>query len=268
MRPPLFLVGAQRSGTTALAHVLSEQTHAQQQGVFTVNGKLWYLLLRWLDAGDLEARHFRADEVCHALRRRPAQGVAAQDWLASAEGALRELARRVAAGAYPASRDGVLAARRAVAAAAVGAAPWGDKYNEYLLELPELDATFPAARWIFLSRDPTEVVASMLAWTGDRPWNPAARQDAESKWASWNGRWLAFRSGLDPGRVLELDYAEVCSGAARPALQRFTGLDLSRALADYRRREQRPRAEVSAAAERVWATVRDDRWRAAVRPAR
>jgi sulfotransferase family protein len=256
VRPPLFLVGAQRSGTTALAHAISAQSHAQRKGVFTVNGKLWYFVLRWLDADDLAARHFRADEISHALRRRPAQGAAASEWLAAADGALRALAGRVSRGAYPASRVGVLSARRDLAAAVAGPQGWGDKYNEYLMQLPELHATFPDARWIFLRRDPAEVIVSMLAWTGDRPWNPATAQDAEAKWVHWNSRWLAFRSRLRPGQVLEIDYADMCSGAAHRPVEEFTQLDLSEPLSGYRRRSG-DRASVSPEAERVWMALRD-----------
>jgi len=261
MRPPLFLVGAQRSGTTALAHAISGQVHAQHGGVFTVNGKLWYLLLRWLDVADLEARHFRADEVCYALRRRPAQGAGAAEWLSRADGALRVMAAEVASGVYPADPAGVRQACRAVAAAVAGAAPWGDKYNEYLLQLPELRATFPEARWLFLRRHPAEVVASMTEWTGVRPWNPASPRDCEAKWMSWNRRWLSFRSGLTPDRVLELDYADLCSGAANRAVQEFTELDLTAALRGYRNRRS-PGLAASPEADRVWARLRDDGWRA------
>jgi hypothetical protein len=249
---PLFLVGAQRSGTTALAHALSAQYPAQRHGTFTVNGKLWYFVVRWLDAGDLAARHFRADEIGHALRRRPAQGAAAAEWLGRVDGALGDLAGHVARGRYAATRDGVLAARRDLAGAIAGPRPWGDKYNEYLLQLPELHATFPDARWIFLRRHPAEVIASMLAWAGDRPWNPAAGCDAEAKWRYWNSRWLAFRSSLRPSRLLELDYEDLCSGTAHQAVQEFTQLDLSEPLRDYRRRGGGRQATVSTAAERLW----------------
>jgi hypothetical protein len=254
--PPLFLVGAQRSGTTALAHAISAQAHAQREGVFTVNGKLWYFLVRWLDADDLAARHFRADEISHALRRRPAQGAAADEWLAQADRALRALARRVSRGQYAPDRAGVLSARRDLAAEMAGPDWWGDKYNEYLMQLPELHDTFPDARWIFLSRDPSEVISSMLAWTGDRPWNPVTRQDAEAKWAAWNSRWLAFRDQLKPSQFLEIDYADLCSGAAHPAVQEFTELDLSEPLSSYRRRSSGG-AAVSAQGQRVWTALRD-----------
>jgi hypothetical protein len=97
----------------------------------------------------------------------------------------------------------------------------------------------------------------MLAWTGDRPWNPVTAGDAEAKWVAWNSRWLAFRSSLKPSQVLELDYAELCSGAAHQVVQDFTQLDLSGPLPGYRRRDGGTPAAVSAEAERVWSALGD-----------
>lgn len=255
MRPPLFVVGAQRSGTTVLAHAISAQYPVQRHGTFTVNGKLWYFVLRWLGIDDLAARHARADEISHALRRRPAEGTAAEPWLRRADSALHALAVRVARGGYPVSKAGLLAARRDLAAAVAGDEPWGDKYNEYLLQLPALHATFPDARWLFLRRNPAEVVASMLAWTGNRPWNPGTVRDAEAKWVAWNRHWLAFRPALKQSQVLELDYADLCSGQAHRMVQDFTELDLAESLRNYQRRDGPAPAAVSAETRRVWADL-------------
>ncbi len=87
---------------------------------------------------------------------------------------------------------------RRVCAEAYGPGPWGDKSNEYLLELAWLHATFPDARWVFLVREPGETVASMLAWTEYRPWNPGNALDASAKWAYWTSRWLGFRDTVPP----------------------------------------------------------------------
>jgi hypothetical protein len=83
---------------------------------------------------------------------------------------------------------------------------WGDKYNEYLLDLPFLNELFPQAVWIFLVRDPRQVVASMLEWSGDRPWNPREQEACSRKWSAWNNRWLEFRSRIPKARRIELLY--------------------------------------------------------------
>src|SRR4051812_36557269 len=93
---PVFLVGAQRSGTTALASCLSA-AFARRGGTFTVNGKLLYVLSRWMRPEDLHGRHLRTDEMLHALRRRSVWGVGSEQWLERAESALRAAAADVAA---------------------------------------------------------------------------------------------------------------------------------------------------------------------------
>ena len=255
MKAPLLLVGAQRSGTTALAHLLSA-AYAEQGGLFTVNGKLWYVLRRWLTPDDLRGRHLRADEMVHALQRRPAQGAGAQLWLADTEHALRWAARAVGEGRYPATTQGARALALDVEARVYGRKPWGDKYNEYLLDLPFLYELFPAARWIMLFRHPAEVATSMLAWTGDRPWNPATVADAEAKWTAWNRCWLDFRDRLHCGQAIEIDYGDLCTGDALARLTEFTGFDLSTYIGAFvRSSPPRAWAGIGPAAASTWARL-------------
>ncbi|MCW2640543.1 MAG: sulfotransferase [Dactylosporangium sp.] len=222
---PLLLVGAQRSGTTALGHALSAG-YADRGGCFTVNGKLFYLTARWIRADDLAARHLRADELCHALARHPAGGAEAQRWHERVESALRAAAGRAAAGGYDLDAQPETAVVREVAAAAYGDVPWGDKYNEYLLDLPYLHRLYPRARWLFVYRHPVEVAASMRAWSGDRPWRPADDAGCELKWAAWNERWLAFRDQVSPDRRLEISYDDICTGDGVARVTRFAGVDV------------------------------------------
>jgi Sulfotransferase family len=250
---PLFLVGAQRSGTTGLGYALAAG-YARRGGCFTVNGKLFYLTARWLRADDLAARHLRVDELLHALDRRPAGGEDAPAWRRRVEAALRAVGAEAAAGRLADRPGTALELTRRVAEAGYGTGAWGDKYNEYLLELPYLDALYPQARWIFLYRRPAEVVASMLAWTGDRPWRPADPAGCERKWAGWNERWLAFRDRVAPGRRLELSYDTLCGpdGAAR--VGEFTGLDM--AAADLARRRPAVSGDpVTEEGAEVWARL-------------
>jgi hypothetical protein len=216
-----MLVGAQRSGTTALGHALSA-AHARAGGCFTVNGKLFYLAARWIADDDLVARHLRVDELCHALDRRPAGGEGATRWRARLEAALRVQAARIADG----RGDPAATLVRDVAAAAYGNGPWGDKYNEYLLDLPYLHRLYPRARWLFVHRHPSEAAASMLAWTGDRPWRPADVEGCELKWAEWNERWLAFRERVPEHQRLEVSYDALCTPAGLCDVGRYAGVEL------------------------------------------
>jgi hypothetical protein len=247
---PLLLVGAQRSGTTALAYALSSAI-AEADGCFTVNGRLPHLLRRWWTVDDLAARHVRADEVVHSLGRRAPEGTGAVAWHARATRAVLDGAERVAE--HGPALDPIDEVRR-ICAEAYGTTAWGDKYNEHLLDLGWLDAVFPQARWVFLAREPEEVVASMLAWSRPKPWNPRTAEAAADKWAHFNRQWLAFRDSVPAGRRVELHYGALCRGE-REGLDELAGVELSGALASFRRRE-RPRYDGPLAASAL--AVRDE----------
>ena len=224
---PILLVGAQRSGTTALAAALS-QGIASVGGCFTINGKLPYFLRRWWTAPDADAHHLRSDEVAHALGRIPELDDGEGAWLNRAREALLASAHRAGD-----TKVSIVDEVRRVCAEAYGREPWGDKYNEYLLDLPWLHAMFPDARWVFLVREPAEAVASMIAWRHDKPWNPRDARAASTKWACWTSRWLAFREAVEPRRRLEIDYAALCEGR-HDRLSEFVGVDLTPFLTNFR----------------------------------
>ncbi|GGO60847.1 sulfotransferase [Nonomuraea cavernae] len=221
--PPLILLGAQRSGTTALGAVLDAAFDAVG-GVFTVNGKLPYLLHRWCTEEDVRARHLRADEMLHALRRRPPYGLRSERWLATVEGVLREAAADVAAGS---AVDAATLRRDLVRRAYAGATRFGEKYNEYLLELDRLAQTVPDAHWVLLVRHPAAVADSMLRWSGDRPWRPGTWEAALDKWAAWHEPWLRHERARDPARSTVVEYGRLCAGDDLDRLSTAVGLDLA-----------------------------------------
>ncbi|MFE1877755.1 sulfotransferase [Streptomyces sp. NPDC059496] len=230
---PVILLGGQRCGTTALAYALSQAFHGAG-GHFTVNGKLPYLLHRWLGKDDLAHRHLRADEILHALDRRAPDGSGVAVWRERVERSLRRAAVEVAEGA--AGDDPTALARRILAESAGDTPHWGDKYNEYLLHLPYLDEVLPEARYIMLVRHPEEAARSMLKWTGDRPWLPETRESALAKWTSWNGRWLDFAPSVPAERRLVIEYHALCRGEETERLERFTRLPLGPFLGSLRPR--------------------------------
>ncbi len=220
---PLILLGAQRSGTTALAGVLDTAFEAVG-GLFTINGKLPYVLHRWCTEEDVRARHLRVDEMLHALRRRPPYGRRGERWLATVESVLREAAAEVAAGS---TGDAVALRRDLVRRAYAGATRFGEKYNEYLLELDRLAETVPDARWALLVRHPSAVAASMLRWSGDRPWRPRTREAALDKWAAWHEPWLRHERTRDPARCVVVEYGRLCGGEDLDRLSEAAGLELA-----------------------------------------
>ncbi|MBY8870653.1 sulfotransferase [Micromonospora sp. PLK6-60] len=254
MTDPLILLGCQRSGTTALAWALSE-AYGAAGGHFTVNGKLPYLLDRWCRQDDVDARHLRADEILHALRRRPPGGAGVERWLCQVETSLRRAAADTAAGR---ARDADELARRILAESYAGFPRWGDKYNEYLLHLPSLLRMLPRARLLLLVRHPTEVAESMLGWSGDRPWRPERPADAVAKWVAWHRQWpLACRT-VPAHRRLVVDYHDLCAGAVDDLLSEFVEVDLGAALRTITpRRRATTGVPLSAAAGQLWAELSD-----------
>ncbi|GHI03120.1 hypothetical protein AQI88_02025 [Streptomyces cellostaticus] len=251
---PLVLLGAQRSGTTALAGVL-DHAFADAGGVFTVNGKLPYLLHRWCTQADVHGRHLRVDEILHALHRKPPYGRHSQVWLETVEKVLRAAAAEVADGRVT---DAAALRGQLVRAAYAGATRYGDKYNEYLLELDQLADTLPDAHWVLLVRHPAAVARSMLRWTGDRPWRPGNRQAALEKWAAWHRPWLAHPATRDPARCTVLEYAALCAGEDLHRLSTAIGLDLLPYAGLLAERTGEPEHEpLPAHITRLWQTLLD-----------
>lgn len=221
---PVFLVGCQRSGTTALA------MHLQQHPdlAMTVNGKLLYLLIVWLlDQGvHCTCGHVRLDEVAFAFARKAPYNLSPQR--------IQDVQAYLAVGAQRHVVDGLdmHGAIRAILAdvyaiVRAGARRIGDKYNEYLLQLPAIHSIYPDAKYIFVFRDPVDVAESMLRHFHDRPWAPADAVRALDKWASWNARWLAMRGTIGPARYIELRYEALVAEPAQTCEKLFDFLGLA-----------------------------------------
>ncbi len=218
---PIFLIGSQRSGSTALAAVLNRAV-GLKGGMFTINGKLPYLLNRWLTRQDLNARHFRADEVIWALRRKTPRGRGVENWLVQTERSLRRTAEHVAAG----TQRGPIDIRRQIVREAYGSTDlFGDKYNEYMLELSALYSCAPEAHWVLIVRHPVDVAASMLDWSGDRPWRPRTFEDAMEKWIAWHKPWMNW-SPRESQTLTVVEYRSMCTSAGLGRLGSILDLDL------------------------------------------
>lgn len=224
---PIILLGFQRSGTTAIAAVLQRGASAAG-GLFTINGKLIYYLHRWLGPEDIAARHFRYEEVAHALRRvRPyGQEPETDRWLARAESALTSAAETI--WRYDPSPDVHQDIARRIVAEAYGGWPiWGEKYNEDMLDIAYLEAILDRPRYLLLFRDPAQVARSMLGWSEEKHWNPTRRDHALAKWRHWNETALDALDRVDAARVVCLEYGQgICTPTTRAILADFTGLPL------------------------------------------
>jgi hypothetical protein len=220
---PVILLGAQRSGTSALGAAL-DAAFDEVGGVFTINGKLPYLLHRWCTDADLRGRHLRSDEIGYALRRKPPYGRHSTQWLEATEKVLHAAAADVANGTVA---DAVALRRRLVRDAYAAGSRFGDKYNEYLLELDALADTVPDAHWVLLVRHPVDVARSTLRWTGDRPWRPGTWRAVMDKWVAWHEPWLRHPRATDPRRCTVLEYRRLCAGEDLRRLSAAIDLDLA-----------------------------------------
>ncbi|WP_392342134.1 sulfotransferase (plasmid) [Phaeobacter sp. BS23] len=226
-KAPIILLGYQRSGTTALAHVL-QQAVAQEGGLFTNNGKLLYYLHRWLTPEDVDARHFRFDEIQHALRRVHPYGQEQKttEWLERADTALADAAEAIWRNTLP-PRAHLEIAKRIVTAAYARWPIWGEKYNECMLDIAYLEAVLERPRYVFVFRNPVAVSFSMMNWCQGKRWNPMTRKEAIEKWVRWNTLTIDGLARVDPKRILYVEYSpDLLSSAFRKKLGAFTELSL------------------------------------------
>jgi hypothetical protein len=249
---PVFLLGAQRSGTTALASALNA-AFAREGRVFTVNGKLPYVLDRWITDADIAGRHLRSDEIIHALRRKPPYGQGALPWLESACAAVAAAARDVADGRGQGKQPLI---RRIGCEAYGSSAGWGDKYNEYLLDVGCLRPFLASARLLVLIRDPVDVAASMLNWTPQRDWVPATVEAAQDKWLAWHGQFLDRMTGVDVPTMF-LEYEQMWHPKCLERIGQFCGLAAAPEAVDAPARTKAATpGERTAAADAMWRSLR------------
>jgi hypothetical protein len=86
-----------------------------------------------------------------------------------------------------------------------GKSRWGDKTPRYVLNIPQLARLFPDARFIHLIRDGRDVALSYA----DVPFGPKNVAKAAAIWAKRVGAGLRDGRALEPGRYLEVMYADL-----------------------------------------------------------
>lgn len=200
---PVLVIGVQRSGTTILARLL-----AKHKSIYlTVNGKLLYYLITWIyrDSNSYPGDHLRLDEIAYSLTRKPILGIDKTDTEKMVEMLLKDLPSKRFTGKM--AGEIVIEIWREVYSRLAGyKTVVGDKYNEYLLQLPEIRKLFPHARYIFLYRNPFDVAESMIRAFRGRPWAPDNQAAALIKWTNWNMQWLQARETIPEEKRFELSY--------------------------------------------------------------
>ncbi len=255
-RRPVFVIGAQRSGTTLLSRLL-----AMHPDIYlTVNGKLLYYLITWVyrDPSTNPGRHLRLDEIAYSLARKPIIGVPVEDTRRMSELLLSGFPLARFSDSMPGEIVRVIW-NEVYAALAQGERVIGDKYNEYLLELPEIQSLFPDARYIFLHRNCMDVAESMLRAFKGRPWVPHTNVAALAKWTQWNLCWITARSYIEADRRLEIDYQDLVAHPHETfrRICEFLNVEPARAfLAQVRAEVRQDRCGLGAALDVDWNLVR------------
>ena len=190
MAPPLWVIGAPRSGTTFLARVLDHHP-----GIFLTNETRIMLLFsrmlnRWVDARRLLATS--KTEILDSLWRHT-------------PGLIEQIYRDL--GAQPGQR-------------------WGDKYPQYAdgdldpEALTTIDRLFPDSQYVHIIRDPRAVVASIVSkeWLGF--------DEAIDAWRAFVTHARAFGVIVGEGRYHELRFENLIQDGHSTVERAFTFLGL------------------------------------------
>jgi LPS sulfotransferase NodH len=206
---PVFVLGPQRTGSTLVGRILSSAAGS----AFTVNGKLLYYLMLWLSessSGSLAGRHFRAEEIVHSLRRKPILGVGEQ-FVSEAETVLTGIAKRIADHTTDTSPTQLIREAMHGVYRTLNDTPvfWGDKYNEYILDLDRIRLVYPAARFIAMNRNEKAAATSALKAFGGRPWCPSTAELCAEKHDAWYDHWQVAKAAIPNASYLEISYEDL-----------------------------------------------------------
>jgi hypothetical protein len=194
-RPPIFILGNRRSGTTLLRLLLTchRDIVIPPEGgfIWTLGWKYdWIKEINRIDVANFVNDLFKLDNT--------------QDWEIDRKSLLCRLEELVPC-EYPLLIDGVYceyAEKRFP-----GKNRWGDKTTGYLDFLPQLRRYFPYAQYIHIVRDGRSVVASFK----NVPHLSSHIEDASLEWIQGIRQVGRFRRTVNPDRFIEIKYEDLVS---------------------------------------------------------
>ena len=191
-RPPLFIVGCPRSGTTLLAELLKESPWGQPTETHFIP-KYFRQLSRYQPLHDV-AQFSR-------LVRAIASERPVMQWRIDINP--ETLHASVNGYDYAAVVDSICQLR----STRHGKNSWGDKTPHYVFHLDTLSELFPHSKFINVVRDGRDVALSLLG----RPWGPANIYACAMYWRRHTEPTHSRKKLLDEGRMLELRYETLLS---------------------------------------------------------
>jgi hypothetical protein len=216
--PPLFIVGAARSGTTLVRVLLNRHPDLAIPGESHFIPDLWRRRHAYGKAG-------RIEDIDVWVR-----DMAKQPWFRSWGVPVQDLERGLSEALSPTFSDGVRAVYQAFAELQ-GKRRWGDKTPEYVNDLLLLASLFPDALFVHVLRDGRDVALSVVEL--GRLHRSAATAALFWRRQVSNGR----RAGavIGPGRYMELAYESLVDDPERElrGLCHFLGLPFDRAMLDH-----------------------------------
>jgi hypothetical protein len=189
-KPPVFVIGCPRSGTTLVSELLEPTTYGSPVETHFIT-KYAERLER---VGPLTDRDNFMRLVGQILRERPVL-----QWkLDTSPAAVWDRVRESGAVTYRTLVDTLCMMR----SAAKGKTSWGDKTPHFILHLETLSALYPDAKYIGVVRDGRDVALSLL----EKPWGPNNVYACARYWAQCHRETPALGALRARGALLEVRY--------------------------------------------------------------
>lgn len=216
--PPLFIVGAERSGTTLLRVMLNSHPQLAVPPDFPFIGRTWSLRWRYARAHRRLDANRMAQEVMTSKFFR--------DWDLDRERVLDAIARVD----DPGFAD-VIACFFIAYASAHGKVRWGDKTPTNSLDIPLIARLFPGCKFIHLIRDGRDVAQSLRKAS----FGPNSVARAAERWTRHTRTAIRAGAALESTEYLEVRYEDLVDDAERVLrdICRFVGLPFDGAMLTY-----------------------------------
>lgn len=236
---PILMIGTQRSGSNLLRLMLNQLPGIAAPHPPHILQRMMPLMAKYGDLSQDKNFAVLVDDVCRLVELNPVpwEGVV----LDRADVARRCRARSLVA---------VFGAVYDVLAETQGAQTWLCKSMQNVMYLPQIDAYYPEAKYLYLFRDGRDVAVSFRkAVVGEKHYYHIANE-----WATAQRLAIKQRSITPPERFINVTYEELTSRTedTMRRLCAFLGVTYSPSMLEYHKSEEARRAAESSA---LWGNV-------------